>query len=133
MSAVLVPLVDPSREPLLSALAFTVAATETVDSYCVDYLLHDSSALDVENLLRERVDHVTRTLTELDEIVRVSLDHASIESSAPAVAVLLGDTVARARSLALAIRGALAETTRPRLPRQARPASNPYADEAAGL
>lgn len=104
-----VPAVTAQHTARVASLRAILDATEAVDSYCVDYLAADPTTgllhVDREALGRERVDHVTRTLAELDAIVE------NAAAVAPHEVVgdpnLLAVTVRRARDLAAAIREAV--------------------------
>lgn len=81
-------------------------AIELVDSYCVDYL-NAEGIVDRDALGRERVDHVMRTLAELDGVAELELDSAFVPRT------VLQYTSATARCLAAAIREALAGESEP--------------------
>jgi len=100
-----VPLVTVQHTARVASLRAIVDATEAVDSYCVDYL-DAEGAVDLEYLGTERVEHVRRTLAELDGIVSAS-DELAATNTITADAHLFAVTVHRARSLAAAIREAL--------------------------
>lgn len=99
---ILLPTSD--HEAFLAVCRLVVNQTETVDSYYVDYTLSDPGALYVDRdyLGRERVDHVLRTLAELDEITRQGAAGGDSE-----IGHLSRATVERASYLAAAIREAL--------------------------
>jgi len=108
-----VPLVSDEHAQLVGWLRFTVEATATVDDYCTDYLVSGEATIDSDVLLRERVENVLRTLSELDEIVSHTRDITQLEVLTPE-ARLLAETVRRAGALALAIREGLALVAEPR-------------------
>jgi hypothetical protein len=58
---------EPTRIAL-QGMRQVAAATEVVESYCTDYL-DAEGRVDLESLGHERVDHVMRTLAELDALV----------------------------------------------------------------
>lgn len=89
----------------VQSLRAILDAAEAVDSYCVDYLTGEGT-VDREALGMERIDHVSRTLAELDGIVSSS-DELARTGEVAADAQLLGVTVRRARQLAAAIRQAI--------------------------
>jgi hypothetical protein len=101
-----VPAVTAQHTARVSSLRAILNATEAVDSYCVDYL-DAEGAVDVAALMGERVDHVMRTLAELDAIVAAS-DELAESGEITADAHLFAVTVRRARTLAQAIREAVA-------------------------
>jgi hypothetical protein len=103
-----VPAVTVQHTARVSSLRAIVDATEAVDSYCVDYLTPEG-VVDRDSLGSERVDHVRRTLAELDSIVAAS-DELAATNTLTADAHLFAVTVHRARSLAEAIREALTAT-----------------------
>lgn len=95
----------------VASLRFIVEATETVDSYTVDYTTphpdaHNVLIVDRDFLASERVGDVLRVLAELDTIVSGNWEWALMEAVTPE-ARLRVDTVERARVLAEAIREAL--------------------------
>jgi hypothetical protein len=95
----------------VASLRFIVEATETVDSYTVDYTTaapgaHNILVIDRDFLASERVGDVLRVLAELDAIVSGNWEWALMEAVTPE-ARLRVDTVERARVLAEAIREAL--------------------------
>lgn len=90
----------------VASLRAILNATEAVDSYCVDYLT-DGGIVDLEALGYERVDHVRRTVAELDAIVAAS-DEIAAQNMLTADQHLFAVTVNRARALAAAIREAMA-------------------------
>jgi hypothetical protein len=93
----------------VASLRAILDATEAVDSYCVDYLTTEG-VVDRDALGAERVDHVMRTLSELDAIVSAS-DELAETNTLTADAHLLAVTVRRARELAAAIREAVQGVT----------------------
>jgi hypothetical protein len=95
----------------VASLRAILDATEAVDSYCVDYLTaadNGSRVIDLDALGRERVDHVQRTLAELDAIVAASAELAQ-SGATVADAELFAGTVRRAHMLADAIREAMGQ------------------------
>jgi hypothetical protein len=101
---IVTPTTAQHRAYVLSLRAI-LDATEAVDSYCVDYLTAEGT-VDRESLGMERVDHVSRTLAELDGIVSGS-DALAQTGDVCADPKLLAFTVRRARQLAAAIRQAI--------------------------
>lgn len=108
-----VPAVTAQHTARVASLRAILDAAEAVDSYCVDYLAADPETgllhVDRDALGRERVDHVMRTLAELDAIVTNAAEVAPHEIVGDAH--LLAVTVRRARGLAAAIREAVQGVT----------------------
>jgi hypothetical protein len=95
----------------VASLRAILDATEAVDSYCVDYLTagdDGSLIVDRDALGRERIDHVQRTLAELDAIVSASAEIAE-SGAVTADAELFAVTVRRAHMLSDAIREAMGQ------------------------
>lgn len=103
--AILVKPTTAQHRAYVLSLRAILDATEAVDSYCVDYLTAEGT-IDREALGMERVDHVSRTLAELDGIVSSS-DELARTGEVCADPQLLAVTVRRARQLAAAIRQAV--------------------------
>jgi hypothetical protein len=97
---ILLPTSD--HEGFLAVCRLVVNQAETVDSYYVDYTDPSGLHIDAEYLGRERVDHVLRTLAELDEITRQGGAGGDSE-----IGHLSRVTVERASYLAAAIREVL--------------------------
>lgn len=102
---IIIPAVTAQHTARVASLRAILDATEAVDSYCVDYLTSEG-VVDRDYLGSERVDHVTRTLAELDGIVTASAELAE-SNGVTADGHLFAVTVRRARSLADAIREAI--------------------------
>lgn len=95
----------PSAESvLLTTLRYVVESAELVDSYCVDYIEAGGDTIDRHYLASERVDHVRRTLAELDAVI--SRGQAGVVGD-PQARDIQVTTVRRAAALAAAIREAL--------------------------
>lgn len=70
---IVVTLPAPPTVAGLQGLRQVAEATEVVESYCTDYLTPEG-VVDLDALGRERVDHVMRTLAELDALVDIKPD-----------------------------------------------------------
>ena len=101
-----VPTITVQHTARVASLRAILDATEAVDSYCVDYLTPEG-VIDLDALGRERFDHVRRTVAELDAIVSAQAELAAT-NTLTADAHLFAITVHRARTLAAAIREAVA-------------------------
>jgi hypothetical protein len=90
---------------LLHSLRYVVESAELVDSYCVDYTEAGADTLDLRYLASERIDHVRRTLAELDAVISRGQTGLTGDPQARDIQVT---TTRRAAALAAAIREALA-------------------------
>jgi hypothetical protein len=102
------PLPRPAAETaLLHVLRYVVDSAELVDSYCVDYTEPGGTGtgpIDLRYLASEKIDHVRRTLAELDAVIQRGQTGIVGDPIARDIQVT---TVRRAASLASAIREAL--------------------------